>query len=99
MEFEEYLLEQDNDLNILQELDLVCKKKKQFIGRYVSVGFTDRTALYVVVEETPKKYLLRFAWGESQYPDWGDEIRLYKKNVEDMIFGRDFIETVFPKKI
>lgn len=98
MKFEEFISKQNADFKLLQELDIACKKKKQFIGRFVSVGFTDRTALYVVVDETPKKYLLRFAWGESLNPSWGSEIKLNKKEVEEMIKGRDSIELIFPNK-
>ncbi len=98
MEFDEFIAKQNADLKLLQELDLACKKKKQFIGRFVSVGFTDRTALYVVVDETPKKYILRFALGESIYPDWGIETKLFKTEVEELILGRDYIETIFPPR-
>ena len=96
MEIQEYIVKQKSDLKVLQDLDFKCKEKNQFIGRFVFVGFTDRKSLYVVVDETPKKYLLRFAWGESAYPNWGNEIKLNKKEVEEMILGRDHIETIFP---
>ncbi len=98
MEIQEYISKQKSDLKLLQELDLACKKKNQFIGRFVSVGFTDRTCLYVVADETPKKYLLRFAWGETVHPDWGHEIKLAKSKVRVMIEGRDYIQTIFPPR-
>ncbi len=98
MEFEEYFAQQKSDLKVLEDLDFECKEKNQFIGRYVSIGFTDRICLYVVVDETPKKYLLRFAWGESVHPEWGQEITLSKNKVQQMIIGRDYLETIFPSK-
>lgn len=96
MKFEEAISEQKEELKLLRELDLACKRQKQIIGRFVSNGFTDRQALYVVVDESPKKYLLRFAWGESPNPNWGREIKLSKKEVQEMILGRDKLETLFP---
>lgn len=96
MEIQEYIVKQKSDLKVLQDLDFKCKENNQIIGRFISVGFADRKCLYVVVDETSSKYLLRFAWGESVHPDYGTEIKLNKKEVEEMILGRDHIETIFP---
>lgn len=96
MEFEEFILEQNERFKLLKELDLACKKKHQFIGRFVFNGFAGRQAVYLIVDETPQKYLLRFVLGESPNPNWGREIKLYKNKVEKMIRGRDKIEKIFP---
>lgn len=98
MEIQEYIAQQKSDLKLLQDLDLKCKEKNQFIGRSIYIGFADRKCLYVVVDETPTKYLLRFALGESVHPEWGQEIKLSKNKVQQMITGRDNIEAIFPTK-
>lgn len=98
MEIQEYIEKQKSDLKILRDLDIKCKEKNQIIGRFISVGFADRKCFYVVVDETSNKYLLRFALGESVHPDWGNEIKLAKNKVQQMITGRDNIEAIFPIK-
>lgn len=97
-DIEKYLAEQDSLYKEIEKLDLACKKKNQFIGRYVRNGFTDRVCLYIIVDETPRKYLLRFAWGESPNPYWGREIKLFKKKVEEMVLGRDYLEEIFSRR-
>lgn len=98
MEIKKFKAKQNSDFKILQDLDLKCKQQNQIIGRYILVGFADRKCLYVVVDESANKYLLRFAIGESVFPDWGNEINLPKNKVEEMINGRDTIENIFPKR-
>ncbi len=85
-------------INEILQLDIACKKKNQYIGRFVSEGFTDRSCIYIVADETKTKYLLKFVWGETVNPMWGHQVKLPKADIEASINGRDKIETIFPRR-
>ncbi|HEX8334043.1 MAG TPA: hypothetical protein VF622_15595 [Segetibacter sp.] len=82
----------------IRKLDSTCKKKKQFIGRFVSEGFADRSCIYIIADETKTKYVLKFVWGETVNPIWGHQVKMPKADIEALINGRDEIETIFPRR-
>jgi hypothetical protein len=86
------------DFAFLKELDSKCKEMNRVIGRYVTVGFADRTAVYVVTGETKRMYTLEFAVGEDLYPSWGSKVNLFKREVVEIIEGREKISSIFPPK-
>lgn len=82
----------------LKEIDEFQKERGEFECRYITKGFTDRIAFYQIVGETPRKYILNWVLGESPYPDWGKEVKLPKRQVQQMILGRDSFENRIKNK-
>ncbi len=70
------------------------RKKGELDCRLIETGFADRSTCYQIVAETKRKYILKWVAGEDPYPDWGAEIKLFKKHVQEMILERDRIEIV-----
>lgn len=89
-----FLDEEDRIFAKLKEIDKFQKKHGEFECRYITKGFTDRTAFYQIVGETPRKYILKWVLGESPYPNWGIEVKLPKKQVQQMILNRDHLDSL-----
>jgi hypothetical protein len=87
--FQKFFEEEKRVLSELKEIDEYQRKKCEFDCRYITKGFADRTAYYQIIDETPRKYILKWVLGEDPYPDWGTEVKLPKKQVQQMILGRD----------
>lgn len=90
--FQNFLDEEDKRFRKLIEIDRHQKLVNEYVFRYIFKSFADRKAFYQIVDETPRKYIIKWVLGESPYPDWGLEVKLPKKNVQDLINGRDHFE-------
>ena len=95
MDFKNYFSKQDELWEEIQRLDDFCKRNNKIIGRYLISTWTDRVTIYIVVEKISNNYLLRYALGESQNPNWGFEILKPKKEVKKTIKGRDKLKKIF----
>lgn len=89
---ERFFEEEDRVFAELKEIDEFQRERGEFECRFIRKGFADRVAFYQIVGETPRKYILNWVLGESPYPDWGVEVKLPKKKVQQMILGRDSFE-------
>lgn len=90
--FQNILDEEDKRFRKLIEIDRNQKLVNEYVCRYIIKSFADRKAFYQIVDETSRKYILKWVLGESPYPDWGLEIKLPKKKVQDLINGRDHFD-------
>lgn len=82
----------------LKEYDQHQKNRGEFDCRYITKSFADRKAFYQIVGETPKKYVLQWILGEDPFPDWGIEVKLPKREVEEIIRARDKFENIIIEK-
>jgi hypothetical protein len=92
--FKQFFEEEKRLLEELKAYDEHQKEKGEFLYRYITKGFTDRIAYYQIYSETKRKYSLKWVLGEDPFPQWGAEVRLWKKDVEKMIEGRDYFESL-----
>ncbi len=90
--FEKFIEEENRIFEELNEIDQFQKSQKVFHCRYIVKPFADRKAYYQIVDETARKYILQWVLGEDPYPEWGYEVKLFKKDVEKIIKRRDNFE-------
>lgn len=96
--FKKFFEEEKRILEELQAYDKHQKERGEFVCRYIIKGFADRSAYYQIFGETKRKYLLKWVLGEDPYPNWGTEVRLWKREVEKIIEGRDYFEGLIKEK-
>jgi hypothetical protein len=92
--FEKFIEEERRVFEEIHEIDQFQKKNNEYDCRYITKSFADRKAFYQIVDETPRKYILKWVLGEDPYPEWGIEVKLFKKDVEKIIKGRDYFENI-----
>jgi len=96
--FEKFFKEEQRIFTELKEIDEFQKEKGEYDCRYITKGFTDRKAYYQIIGETKLKYNLAWVLGEDPYPGWGNHVRLYKREVQKMIQGRDRFDNFVKEK-
>lgn len=92
--FEKFIEEENRIFKELDEIDQFQKSNGKYDCRYITKSFADRKAYYQIVDETPRKYVLQWVLGEDPYPEWGGDVKLFKKNVEKIIKRRDKFENI-----
>lgn len=92
--FEKFIEEERRIFKELSEIDKFQKEQGIYYCRYIVKSFADRNAYYQIVDETPRKYILKWVLGEDPYPEWGVEVRLFKNYVRKKIKQRDNFEKI-----
>lgn len=96
--FQRRLIEDKRIYNEIKEIDEFQRERGEFDCRYITKSFADSKAFYQIVDETPRKYILKYVLGEYPYPSWGQEVKLSKKEVQKMIVGRDYFDKIIQER-